>query len=329
MTDPFDLRDSRRRFLAQIAGAVAWTPALLTSDVATAAIPRRDPDAKMTLGIGNYGMQALKVEEAISLIAETGFDSLELSLMPDWDSAPSKFSEARRRTVRKQLEDTGLRLTSLMEDLHPSSDEAVHRQGIERLKLAIELGHTLSSARPPLIQTVLGGGKWFEKRDLFVKRLTDWKELAETTKTVIAIKPHRSGAMSLPEDALWLRKELGDSEWLGMVYDYSHYADRQLPLEESIEAAAPATALVAVKDIQHNGMEYEFVLPGEAGTVNYTRLLKRFITAEYTGDVCCEVSSQVFRKPGYDPVEAARKCYRNMAKAFTLAGMPRKVPRAP
>lgn len=305
------------------------TPALFTSEFATAAIPRRDPDAKMTLGIGNYGMQALKVEEAISLIAETGFDSLELSVMPDWDSAPSKFPEARRRTVRKQLDDTGLRLTSLMEDLHPSSDDAVHRQGIERLKLAIELGHALSPERPPLIQTVLGGGKWLEKRDLFVKRLADWKELAETTKTVISVKPHRSGAMSLPEDALWLLKELGNSDWLGMVYDYSHYADRQLPLEESIAAAAPATALIAVKDIQHNGKEYEFVLPGEAGTVNYTRLLKRFIAAGYTGDVCCEVSSQVFRKPGYDPVEAARKCYRNMAKAFTQAGMPRKVPRAP
>ena len=76
----------------------------------------------MTLSIGNYGMQSAKVEDAIRLIADLGFDGIELSVMTEWDSVPGKLSDERRRTIRRMLADAGLLLSSLMENLsHPPS----------------------------------------------------------------------------------------------------------------------------------------------------------------------------------------------------------------
>ena len=66
-----------------------------------------------------------------------------------------------------------------------------------------------------------------------------------------------------------------------------------------------------------------FALPGEAGTVDFPKLLTQFHAGGYTGDISCEVSGQVWGKSGYDPVIAAKVCYRNMAAAFVEAGIAR------
>jgi hypothetical protein len=43
----------------------------------------------------------------------------------------------------------------------------------------------------------------------------------------------------------------------------------------------------------------------------------------YRGEVCREVGSMVSGKAGYDPLAAAKTCYRNMSRAFTQSGVPR------
>jgi inosose dehydratase len=108
-----------------------------------------------------------------------------------------------------------------------------------------------------------------------------------------------------------------------MVYDYSHYAFRDMPLEDTVRTALPYTAHIAVKDAVRDGDEVKFVLPGAGGTPDHATLLRLFYRGGYRGDVCCEVSSMVSREPGYDPVAAARTCYRNMARAFEEAHVPR------
>ena len=67
-----------------------------------------------------------------------------------------------------------------------------------------------------------------------------------------------------------------------------------------------------------------FALPGEANTIDYVTLLKTLAAGGYTGDICCEVSSAVWRQPQYDATVAARTCYRNMAAVFKKAGLSRR-----
>lgn len=276
-----------------------------------------------TFSFGTYGMKTLKTERAIEVLADIGYDGVELTVWPGWDAAPDKMPPSRRTQVRDLLRRTGLKLTSLMEHISPEADDKKHAAQLERLRRVSKLAHDLSSDSPPLIQTVLGGGTWEAKKDLFCKRLTDWAKLAERAKIVLAVKPHRGGAMSRPDQAVWLIRQLGDTPHIRMVYDYSHYAFRDMPLAETIRTALPITAHIAVKDAYKQGDRVVFALPGEHKTIDYAKLLSLFYQGGYRGDICCEVSGMVWNKPGYDPVAAAKTCHKNLAPAFEKAGVPR------
>ncbi len=282
--------------------------------------PRRDG---CSLSIGTYSLKGMTLEDAIAQVHAIGYDGIEIATQPGFDGEPAKMPPERAKEVRRRLEDTGLTLTALMEQITPSADEEQHLADLGRLRRALALARRLSPRRPPLVQTVLGGGTWDEKKELFRDRLADWVEAATQSRVVLAIKPHRGGALSRPDEAIWLIHELGDSPWLRMVYDYSHYAYREMPLEETVRTALPYTAHVVVKDAVRDGEKVVFALPGASGTFDYAHLLRLFYDGGYRGDVCCEVSSMVSRKPDYDPVVAAKACYEAMARAFEKAKVPR------
>ena len=277
----------------------------------------------MTLGFSTYGMKTLATEDAITAIADIGYDAVELTVWPGWDCAPDNMSAERRQAVRRQLEDRSLQLTSLMEHLYPSASDSEHSMAIGRMERVYQLARDLTADRHPVVQTVLGGGSWESRKTMFRDRLGDWIELGQQHGIVTCIKPHRGGAMSQPSEAVWLIKQLGDSPWLRMVYDYSHYAFRNIPLVESIQTALPYTAHVAVKDaIEQNG-KVRFDLPGTAGTIDFAKLLRELHAGGYRGDISCEVSGMVWNQPGYKPRTAATTCYRNLAAAFDAAGISR------
>ncbi|MCP4787658.1 MAG: sugar phosphate isomerase/epimerase [Fuerstiella sp.] len=277
----------------------------------------------LLLGFSTYGMKSLTTEVAINHIARIGFDSVEITVWPDWNAAPANMPAKRRRTVRTQLADCGLRLTSLMEHVLPSESDAEHAAHRTRLASVFELAGDLCPSQPPLVQTVLGGGQWEKKRNLLRDRVGDWLDLATERQTILAIKPHRGGVMSRPEEAVWLINQLGRSRHLRIVYDYSHYAYRDMSIEDTVSTALPYLAHVAVKDAVEEGDRIVFKLPGQAGTIPYADLLRRLFDGGYRGDISCEVSGMVWNKPGYDPVAAAEACYRSVNGAFTQANVPR------
>jgi inosose dehydratase len=276
-----------------------------------------------TLSIGTYSLKGLSVEESIKLVAGIGYDGIEIAVQPGFDGEPERMPADRRRKVRDLLGQSGLELTAIMEQLYPAEDDRRHAEHLERLGRVMDVAHDLGGAVPPLVQTVLGGGEWEKRKTLFRDRLGDWVEIARRAGIVLAIKPHRGGGMSRPEEAIWLIRQFGDTPWLRMVYDYSHYAFRGMPLEETVKTALPYTAHVVVKDAVEQGQRVAFALPGEAGTIDYVSILRLFYQGGYRGDVCCEVSSMISNKPGYDPRTTAHTCYRNMAPLFEKAGVPR------
>jgi inosose dehydratase len=276
-----------------------------------------------TLSIGTYSLKGMPLDDAIRRVAQIGYDGIEIATQPGFDGEPANLTLERRMDIRRRLDETGLRLTALMEQLTPAENEDQHVSDLGRLRRVLALARTLNNRRPPLVQTVLGGGTWDEKKALFRDRLGDWVEAAAQTQVVLAIKPHRGGALSRPEEAVWLIQQLGDSPWLRMVYDYSHYAFRDMPLEDTVRVALPYTAHVVVKDAIQQGNKVVFGLPGEGGTFDYARLLRLFYDGGYRGDVCCEVSSQVSKRLDFDPAAAAKTCYEVMAAAFSKANVPR------
>ena len=300
---------SRRTALGAIAGSLAsavWAQGQVQA-----------PKVKH-LAIGNYGMRSLTLEEAIRATSEIGFDGFELCAIPEWDSSPSRMDNDRRKAVRTLLEDSQLRLVAVMEDVPPKADAAEHTRGQERLQAALTLGRDLSPQSPPLVQTVLGGGKWDEVKNMFRDRVGDWAKMAGELDGLICIKPHRFGAMSTPAQAAWIIEQLGNTPRIRIVYDYSHYAFRDLSIADTVEQGRKLIAYVAMKDAVQAGDKVSFSLPGESKSIDHAAIARSLHDAGYQADFCCEVSGQVSSKPGYDPVTAAKVCYENMKAVLTI-----------
>lgn len=304
----------RRHFLAATLAVNPVTNAL------NAMIPDDSSPQKMTLGFSTYGAKTLPTERAIDLIADNGFDSIELTIWPDWDADSATMSPQRRVTLRQHLATRNLRLTSLMEHLHIDEKDRTAAERMERIKLAAELAHDLSPNNPPLLQTTIGGGgQWNKKRDVYASEISEWLKVADAEDLVIAVKPHRGGAFSRPDEAVELIELLNKPQRLRMCYDYSHYDFRDMTLEETIKTSLPYVAHVAVKDVIQKNGKTRFALPGEGGRIDYAKLINLFHDGGYRGDICCEVSGQVWSQPDYDPVNCAKSCYANLSAAFAKA----------
>jgi inosose dehydratase len=167
-----------------------------------------------------------------------------------------------------------------------------------------------------VLETVVGGSpsKWDEQKAGMAARLRDWADAAKAAGTVIAIKAHVNNAVNSPERLLWLLDQV-QSPAVQAAYDYSHFEVQGIDMEESMKLLLPRTKFIHVKDTRGDAKKFQFLLPGEGRTdyVKYFRLLKQY---GYTGPVCVEVSSQVSNRPGYDPIDAARKSYAALSSAL-------------
>jgi len=273
------------------------------------------PASALTLGFSLYGMKTLKTEPALKQIAAIGYDSVELCLNKGWDAAPSNMDDGRRKETARLLNHLDLRITALMENLKLNGAQAENH---ERLKQAAQLGHDLSSDKPPIIETVIGNGKWEDVKNEFRDHLGGWVEVAAKSKTIICVKPHRFGAANLPQHGKWLMEQI-KSPWIRLAYDYSHFIHRDITLEASIKTMIPWTRFIHVKDTILKKGRARFVLPGESGQIDYARLLRLAHASGYKGDINVEVSGQVWNQKGYDPIAAAKKSYTHMAAAFDKA----------
>lgn len=298
---------TRRQFLATAALAACSLPA---------AIPRR-----IGLGFSLYGMKTLPVDQALRVCAETGFHDVELALNPGYPTEPKLLSPAQRKDLRAQLGTRGLRLSALMDNLSLTADDKTHAANLERIKAAAELAHDLAPDAPPILETVMGGkpAEWDQIKGRMAARLADWGQAAAAGKITLCIKPHVMSAAHLPEHGLWLLEQ-AKNPVVKLAYDFSHYQLRGLDLGKTLDTLLPHTAFIHVKDSQGELAKFQFVLPGE-GKIDYADYFRRLKAANWSGSVCVEVSGQVFGKPGYDPVAAAKKCYAALAPAFQQAGL--------
>ena len=308
----------RRHLIRTLAGGAA---AVLAGDCRLAAAQSeagRSPAAKPgkpLLGFKQYGMKKIPVREAIGHIARIGYKALSLTLMPTWDTEPKLLSRTDRAEIRKQIGDLGLVLSSVMESLRllgPDRDN-----NLERLRVAAELAHELSPGAPAMIETTLGGrpAAWEETRRAMADELGVWAKTLEPSKTVLAMEGHVGNAMDRPEKVLWMLDQV-KSPWVGNLLDYSHYKLQGLDLRETLVQLAPRTVLHHVKDAAGTEDQFQFLLPGDSGAIDYKEYARTVREIGYRGALLLEVSTQLSNQPGYDGVAAARHCWDNMAPFF-------------
>lgn len=305
-------RLSRRRFLIATA-ATAVTPAILPADLPQAQA------AQPTLGFSLYGMKTLPLDIALKSSAEIGYSDIELALNAGYATEPSAFSADSRVAVASLLKVLKLRLPSLMLHMSLTADDQTHQNSLRLIAAAGQLGRDLVSDQRPILETVVGGSptKWELQKSEMVDRLWDWAEAAKKADTVIAIKAHVSSAVNSPDRLLWLLDTVR-SPAIGLAYDYSHFELQGIDMEQSMAMLLSQTKFIHVKDSQGDAQKFQFILPGEGRTdyVKYFSLLRQF---SYRGSVCVEVSGQVFNKPSYDPIAAARNCFNTLSTAMAKA----------
>lgn len=323
MAKPVNSPWTRRRFCKTAAFGLATTATLGTSSSATARTTAAT--GRPTLGFSLYGMKDLPLDHALRYCAEVGYDDVELSLMPDFPADPDVLSAARRREVRDLLRSCGLGLPALMDNLRPVAADEVHRANLERIAKIAQLAHDLSPDRLPVFETVLGGkpAEWPQFREPLVERLGQWAEVARKHDLVVAVKAHVSNALHTPDDAAWLIDEVG-SPHVRLTFDYSHFQAQGLPLDATLAKLIDRAVFVHVKDVDpatQGGVK--FLLPGQ-GTTDYVDYFRRLAGFGYNGSVTVEVSSMLFKQPGYDPRVAANQCYQTLAAAWNDAGLPKR-----
>lgn len=106
---------------------------------------------------GTYGTKSMKTADALRAMAEMGYDGVELAMMPGWPTDPAAMTSDTRRSLQKLLDDTGLVLPALLEALPLTGTRENRAHNLDRLKLAIDLGHFLAPHNPPVVETIVGG----------------------------------------------------------------------------------------------------------------------------------------------------------------------------
>ena len=266
-----------------------------------------------TFGYSTYAMKNYAPAEAIREIGSAGFESLELCLLPGWPTEPAKLDEGARKNIRQEIQKSKLQLTALMEHLVPTSDANQANALEKRVKLACQLAKDLNPQKPPLLQTVLGSGDFEKQRPLYEATLKVWAEIAVDHKVVLAIKPHRFGAMTLPSQAVSLIETI-KSPWLKIVYDPSHLMFRGIDLHEELKKAGPYLAHVAIKDAFEKDGKVQFDYPGATGKMDYKTLFKKLNEMGFHGDVNCEISSMISSKADYNASKVMKASFENVSK---------------
>ena len=265
----------------------------------------------------------LRWEDALELIGRTGYDGVELALMPEWPTSPQNLGRTDRARLRAVLSDLGLAVPALLENLRAMHPEQSHRENLERIRRAVALGADIAPGKPPIFETVLGRkpAEWENVKNGMVEEIGEWTRVAADARTVICFKPHVGSAVNDIERSLWLLNQI-NSPYFRCTYDYSHLWLAGLELGPSMEALIPVSPYVHLKDAAGEPGSHEFLLPGE-GETDYPLMFRKLGELGYQGHVTVEISAQIHKRDDFEPIPATRTCYERMAAAIDDAGLPR------
>jgi len=209
-----------------------------------------------------------------------------------------------------------------------AEDPDQHARDVARLHDAIDLCVDLTVDGVVPVMTTTAGTKpqdWEALNGRLVERLHALGEYAARRGVTLALEPHVGQIIERPEHVVWLIEQVALPN-VRLNFDISHFNVLGLPMEATVAMLAPLAVHTHIKDERGYAPNHQFLIPGE-GDFDYVAYLKAMQAVGYTGFITVEVSVMVQRRPGYDPLAAAKQSYQVVSKAFDTAGIVRPVRR--
>jgi sugar phosphate isomerase/epimerase len=246
----------------------------------------------LRFGYGTNGLTDLRLDDALALLADLGYDGVGLTLDHMHLDPLAPDLGARTRKVARRLEALGLGATvetgaryvldprrkhgpSLLD---PDPDDRARRVDllIRAVGVAAELGahavHCFSGVTPP-----------------GTDEDTAWKRLAEALAPVLdaatragvplAVEPEPGHLLASLADFHRLRRALGDPAALGLTLDIGHCQCLEpLPPADCVRAAAPWLRHVQIEDMRRGIHEH---LPFGDGEIDFPPVLEALAATGY------------------------------------------------
>ncbi|WP_079127228.1 sugar phosphate isomerase/epimerase family protein [Streptomyces sp. TP-A0874] len=258
------------------------------------------PSPALRFGYGTNGLTDLRVEEALDLLAELGYDGVGLTLdhMHLDPLAPGLATRTRR--IGRRLDRLGLGLAVetgaryVLDPrrkhhptlLDPDPDARARRSGL--LSTAVEVAADLGAHAVHCFSGRIPAG---------VPEDTAWQRLARSLEPVIdaagaagvplAVEPEPGHLLADLPGFHRLRELLGSPEPLGLTLDIGHCQCLEpLPPAECVRQAAPWLRHVQIEDMRRGVHEH---LPFGAGEIDFPPVLQALHDVGYRGLVSVEL----------------------------------------
>ncbi|MEV8536623.1 sugar phosphate isomerase/epimerase family protein [Streptomyces sp. NPDC051211] len=248
----------------------------------------------LRLGYGTNGLTDLRLDDALTLLADLGYDGVGLTLDHMHLDPMAPGLAARTRLVARRLDQLGLGVTvetgaryvldprrkhgpSLLD---PDPEQRAVRAGllVRAVRVAADLGahavHCFSGIRPP---GMAQDTAW----KLLAHALGPVLDAAESTGVPLAIEPEPGHLLATLADFHRLRAELGDPPVLGLTLDIGHCQCLEpLPPADCVRAAAPWLRHVQIEDMRRGVHEH---LPFGDGEIDFPPVLDALAGTGYRG----------------------------------------------
>ncbi|OQR62732.1 xylose isomerase [Streptomyces maremycinicus] len=252
------------------------------------------PSPPLRFGYGTNGLADLRLDDALALLADLGYDGVGLTLDHMHLDPFASDLAARVRHLTHRLDALGLDVTvetgaryvldarrkhgpSLLD---PEPDDRARRVDLllRAVRIAGDLGahavHCFSGTLPPGTATE-----------------TAWQRLAETLAPVLdaaasagvplAIEPEPGHLLATLADFHRLRRALDDPASLGLTLDIGHCQCLEpLPPADCVRAAAPWLRHVQIEDMRRDVHEH---LPFGDGEIDFPPVLAALADTGYRG----------------------------------------------
>lgn len=280
----------------------------------------------MKIAYGTYAMPTTPLEDALPLLAEIGYEGVELCIGPQHiGSTPAELTPERRKRLRGLLEQHRLGIPALFVARRPvlEPDAAKHQENIDFVLQSVELARDLGVERP-VISLGIGGKspQWEEVRNLIVDRLGDYARVARENNFVLAGEAHANAAVDRSDRALWVMQQVNHPN-VGLHFDIVHFYLAGENEAEAVQRLLPITVHTHIMDARrHSDGSFDLLLLGQ-GDLDSTTYVRTMYDEGWNDFITLEVSMRIWSRDDYDPLEAARYSYRSLEKAFREANVPR------